>query len=60
MRVTQGRAAHLDAHYRRDDLVAVVERALPSLGKHAETAALYLILCLFWGLVLYTALVGLP
>jgi hypothetical protein len=60
MRVTQVRVAHLEDHYRREQLVSLIERALPVVGKHAEVIALYVILCLFWGLILYTAFVGLP
>lgn len=45
----------LRPHYRRDDLAAVVAR-LSSVGSEKmETLGLGILVCAFWGLVLYAA-----
>lgn len=56
MRQPTSRVAHLHATDRRHELVAVLERALPSLHETAEEITLYMLVAVFWGLVLYFAL----
>lgn len=60
MRLTHARAAHLHHQYRRDRLVDWIERLLMAIDQHAEAVGMFALVCVFWGLVLYTALAGLP
>jgi hypothetical protein len=55
MRDTRPKAARLELQYRHEDFVAAVNLVLSHIGKRAELAALYLLVCAFWGLVLYSA-----
>ncbi len=55
MRHTYHRAARLAVRYQRDDLIAAIEYVLPRLSRHAESLGLYVLVCAFWGLVVYTA-----
>ena len=41
---------------RPDGIVSVVEAARTRIADAAETVALYLMVCAFWGLILYLAL----
>jgi hypothetical protein len=41
---------------RRAELTGLFDNALPQLSEYGETAALFLVVCAFWGLVLYVAL----
>lgn len=50
------RVSHDAAGNRHAELVAVVERVLPRSVAQIEATALYLLLCAFWGLVVFTAL----
>jgi hypothetical protein len=51
-----GRVSHYAAENRQAEFVAAVERVLPRSFGSIETAALSLLLCALWGLVLYTVL----
>jgi hypothetical protein len=51
-----GRATHAAYGDRRAEFVAVVERVLPELGDRVEGLALYALVCVFWGVVLYVAM----
>jgi hypothetical protein len=48
------RISRYAAANRQAEFVAVVERVLPRSLAGLETTALYLMLCAFWGLVLFT------
>jgi hypothetical protein len=41
---------------RGHDLASLLETGLHRAAGHAETLALYVLLCAFWGLVIYEAL----
>jgi hypothetical protein len=49
-----GRVTHYAAENRQAEFAAVVQRVLPRSFGSLETAALTLLLCALWGLVLYT------
>ena len=55
MRLAHDRVAHLETHYRHGDLVAAIQQLLPLLNKRAELVTLYVLVCAFWGLLLYAA-----
>ena len=55
MRPSHSKVARLEVQYRRDDLAALLERALPHVGSRAELAASYVLVCAFWALIIYTA-----
>ena len=55
MRVAQDRVAHLRIHYRRDDLAAMLQHALPEAYRRGEIVALYALVCAFWGILMYAA-----
>ena len=50
------RVSQFAAENRQAEFVAAVERVLPRSFEPIETTALYLLLCGFWGLVLFTLL----
>jgi hypothetical protein len=50
-----GRAGNLRSRHRAQDLAAVIERLLLRADVRAETAMLYGLICIFWGLVVFVA-----
>ena len=56
MRPTNSRTARIAVHDQRDDLVAVIEHLLPRISGRAELIGPYLLVCAFWGLVVYIAI----
>lgn len=58
MRHPTSRVAHLHVADRRHELAAVVENVLPGLNQRTEEFSLYLLATVFWGLVLYFALMA--
>jgi hypothetical protein len=55
MPLTHERAAH-PPRYRRDDFVAVVEHLVPLANRQLERLGLYILVCAFWALIIYSAL----
>ncbi len=43
-------------HDRRDEFVAALDALAPSMLAHVETAALYVMVAAFWGVILFMAL----
>ena len=55
MRHNHSRTARLELHYRRDDFVAALRYVLPRIGDRVDLIGLYMLVCVFWGLVVYAA-----
>jgi hypothetical protein len=56
--MTRDRTVQLDVSYRRDDFVAILEDVLPRVWGRIERVALYTLVALFWGLIIYVAVLG--
>jgi hypothetical protein len=56
MHPNSSRVSHYAAGNRQAEFVAVLERVLPRSLPGLETVALYLLLCVFWGLILFAVL----
>lgn len=55
MRSTDSRSVRVEAHSLKHDPLSVVAHVLPDVGQRLESLALYLLVCAFWALVVYTA-----
>jgi hypothetical protein len=55
MRLSNYRAGRLEERYQRDEFVAVVQQILPKITSRLESAGLFVLVCMFWGLLLYAA-----
>lgn len=51
----QERAAHVDAMYPRDQFVALVSRIMPQVSTGVEHVLWLLLVCAFWGMIVYSA-----
>lgn len=49
------KTAHLLNRHVRDDFVAVLVQLAPAGERYGEALGLYLLVCAFWGLVVYAA-----
>lgn len=56
MRLSNDRASRLEERYPRDAFVAVVQQVLPEISSRLEVIGVYLLICMFWGLLLYAAI----
>lgn len=52
---TTSRAARIEVRYARDDLIAMLEHALPFAGERVQQILYFALPCLLWGLVIYAA-----
>lgn len=55
---TSSRATHIVIGDRRHELVTVVDRAMSQVQGQVEGMALYMLVCAFWGLILYLTLIS--
>lgn len=53
------RATQLGVHYRRNEFVVLLDALRPARTIDAENVALYILVCIFWGSILYFALAAL-
>jgi hypothetical protein len=56
MRLSNDRVSRLEERYPRDAFVAVVQQVLPEISSRLEVMGVYLLICMFWGLLLYAAI----
>lgn len=57
MPIPHSRVAQASVHYRRDDLTAMLDLALPRIWSRVEAVSLWLLVAAFWGFIIYAALV---
>lgn len=55
MRLSNYRAGRLEERYQRDAFVALVQHILPEISSRLESTGLFVLVCMFWGLLLYAA-----
>jgi hypothetical protein len=56
MQLDDARNAPIAIAPRGRHMASTFEDVVPRLGEYAETAALYLVICAFWGLVFFVSL----
>ncbi|GAC1466688.1 MAG: hypothetical protein PVSMB7_12380 [Chloroflexota bacterium] len=56
MQATHHRTVQIATRYRVEESARVLQRVLPAAEQRAEFLAFYILICAFWGTLLYMAM----